>query len=105
LTGSCLNAAPSKSDRAAFLLDFMRFDPTNPHKVPPLAPRPPRKRGQQIIPPAPPKPKPDFTPTIMAGPIDLDKIVFDPQPQASVIIPLPQQPAGAPSWRKWPVIP
>jgi hypothetical protein len=101
--------------------DDMRFDPTNPTKVPAMVPvpRPPRKRGQQVIPPAPQMQKAECRMPNEAKLVDLDSIVFEPaapqsnppnpqsairNPQSDNIIKPNFQPAPAqtaiPRWRR-----
>jgi hypothetical protein len=75
----------------------MRFDPTNPQKVPAVVPspaRPARKRGQQIIPPPP------VQPAKAANMIDLNSVVFE-KPAAAQIIPIvPMKREVGPAWRR-----
>jgi len=88
----------------------MRFDPTNPQKVPLPAPVPKKKRGQQKIPPVP-----VTAGTIrkisdmidqaggvqpIAGKIDLDSIQFEPAPSVEVRVgPVSEMRPAAP-WRR-----
>ena len=87
----------------------MRFDPTNPSKVPAFVPTvvKPRKRGQQVIPKAP-----VIEPVVK--PIDLNAVVFEPAAVANIIcLPAPEVPeerrlavnsstrATGPAWRRF----
>jgi len=87
----------------------MRFDPTNPSKVPAFVPTvvKPRKRGQQVIPKAP-----VIEPVVK--PIDLNAVVFEPAAVANIIcLPPPEVPeerrlavnastrAAGPAWRRF----
>jgi len=82
--------------------DDMRFDPTNPQKVPAMVPaaKPPRKRGQQIIPPAPVAVQPP------ANIIDLNSVVFEAAPSHVPAAPvLTAVPAPAPTVQFIPAVP